>query len=385
VIDRCDVAIVGGGPVGLLLGCMLVQRGLDVRVIERSDALRAHSRAVGVHPPGLSCLAEVGVAEPLIARGVRVRQAFAFGSKRALGRVSFDRLPGPYPFVLCVPQCETEQALERRLSALSESALLRGREVLSIAIGSGESRLVLRADGEQHALAARFVVGCDGKHSQVRSGAGIAFPGGRYREHFVMADVVDETPFEQNAAVFLTRSGVVESFPLPGRVRRWVVGLREHACTPSAELVERLVFERTGQLARAATATMVSAFTAEHHLAERFVQGRLALAGDAAHVLSPIGGQGMNLGWLDAKLLASTLCEALRTPQRADALLHHYARARRAAARSATRRAALFMSIGQSRHLLPLRDAVVQGLLSRRLVAHTAQLFTMRGLASRPA
>jgi 2-polyprenyl-6-methoxyphenol hydroxylase-like FAD-dependent oxidoreductase len=384
-MEHCDVAVVGGGPVGLLLGAMLTQRGLEVRVFERTDAPRAHSRAIGIHPPGLACLAEVGAAESILASGVRVRRGLAFGSARALGKISFGTLPGPYPFVLCAPQSETERVLEARLVALAPRALRRGVEVLSCSQSRAGVTLDTRTASGRTSVQARFAVGCDGKHSRLRSAAGIAFPGRSYGEHFVMADVDDDTPFGQDAAVFLTREGVVESFPLPRDQRRWVIGLGQTPRAPSAELVEELVCERTGELARARSATMVSSFVAEHYLADRFVSGSIALAGDAAHVLSPIGGQGMNLGWLDAKCLAERLAEALHAPARAEALLARYAQERRRAARTAIRRAELFMSIGQTRRFVPVRDVFVEGLLSPWMVQRAAQVFTMQGLASAPA
>jgi len=389
--ERCDVAIIGGGPVGLLLGCLLTQRGLDVRVLERDPEPRAHSRAIGVHPPGLACLAEVGAADAVLARGVCVRRALAFGQSvgeprpaqvRQLGRVSFDGLPGPYPFVLCVPQSETERALEAQLARTAPHVLRRGHTLVSCRGAANGVTLHVASEAREHALAARFVVGCDGKRSAVRHGAGIAFPGGPYREHFVMADVVDDTPFASDAAIYLARDGVVESFPLPGGRRRFVVGLRDVERTPTAALVAQLVLARTGLALRAETASMVSGFTAERYLASRFVNGSLVLAGDAAHVLSPIGGQGMNLGWLDAKLLATQLAAAFAAPARADALLAEYAAVRRRAARDATRRAELFMTIGQSRRLVGARDALVALMLSPMLASRSAELFTMRGLAS---
>ncbi|MDB4985487.1 MAG: 2-polyprenyl-6-methoxyphenol hydroxylase-like oxidoreductase [Myxococcaceae bacterium] len=386
-MERCDVAIVGGGPVGLLLGCLLAQRGLDVRVLEQSLTRREHSRAVGVHPPGLACLAQAGVAEPVLAHAVRVRRAFAFGDGGTLGQISFHNLPGPYPFVLTVPQNLTERTLEQRLLSLSHAALRRGERVSAVSSSDDGAILTLGssrsfADEPMRQLRARFVVGCDGKQSAVRSALNIPFRGAAYREHFVMADTADETPFADAAAVFLTRAGLVESFPLPGGIRRWVVGLRDKASAATAELVERLVAERTGQLARARTASMVSAFTAEHFLAGRFAAGPFALAGDAAHVVSPIGGQGMNLGWLDVSMLDEVLAAALDKPSDSTRLLSHYARTRRRAARSAMLRAELFMAIGQTRRLVPLRDLTIRAMLAPLLVQRAAELFTMRGLAS---
>lgn len=387
--ERCDVAIAGGGPVGLLLGCLLAQRGIDVRIFEQHLTRLEHSRAVGVHPPGLACLASAGVAEQVLAHSVRVRRAFAFGDRGVLGSIDFSALRGPYPFVLTVPQSETERALEERLLSLSDRALQRGQRIVACDVSPARSEGALvtiassaaTAGAPSRVLHARFVVGCDGKQSAVRRALSIPFQGAPYRQHFVMADTLDETSFADAAAVFLTRAGLVESFPLPAGIRRWVVGLGEHARAPTADraaLVEQLVLSRTGERARASSASMTSAFTAEHYLAARFVQGPVALAGDAAHVISPIGGQGMNLGWLDAVQLAEALAQALATPTAAQ--LDRYARERRRAARTAMQRAELFMAIGQTRQLVQLRDLTVRGLLSWPLVGRAAELFTMRGL-----
>ncbi|MET0339874.1 MAG: NAD(P)/FAD-dependent oxidoreductase [Polyangiales bacterium] len=388
-MERCDVAIVGAGPVGLLLGCLLVQRGLAVRVLERTRSPRDHSRAIGIHPPGLACLAEVGAADAVLAAGVRVRRGLAFGGQKPLGDISFAHLSGPYPFVLSAPQSRTEQALETRLEALAPGVLTRDAEVIACTPGDGDATLTARGEGTKRVVRARFVVGCDGKHSLVREAARIAYPGGAYRRaRFVMADVDDDTPFGDDAAVFLTREGVVESFPLPGGQRRWVVGLGKHDdhapdAPPTAAAIERLVALRTGQLARAESATMLSAFTAEHHLARKFAEGTLVLAGDAAHVISPIGGQGMNLGWLDAKLLTDVLVRALARPSEATRLLGDYGHVRRKAAEAARRRAELYMGIGQTLPLPRVRELLVQALLTPAVAEHSAKVFAMHGLGSR--
>lgn len=384
-MERCDVAIVGGGPVGLLLGCLLVQRGLDVRVLERDLLPRSHSRAIGIHPPGLACLDQVGAATPLVARGIRVRRASAFGRRRLLGAISFDSLPGAYPFVLCVPQTETERVLAARLAALAPDVLRRGATVVDLSPERSHVALQVRMPEGERVLRARFVVGCDGKHSAIRRASRIAFPGGAYRTpYFAMADLADRTPFGDEAAVFVSPEGLVESFPMPGGQRRWVVALDGRPPAATATLVAQLVAARTGHEAPAESATMVSSFCAERYLAERFVRGAVALAGDAAHVLSPIGGQGMNLGWLDAQRLAEQLSLALSMRTHAEAVLADYARSRRRAARSATRRAELFMSIGRGLHAPRLCEATLRALLSPALSSHAAQLFTMRGLGAAP-
>lgn len=383
--DRIDVAVVGGGPVGLLLGCLLVQQGVQVRVFERRRARSTHSRAVGVHPPGLDCLEAAGVAREVTEQAVRVRHAFAFDDRRTLGTVDFACLPGPYQFVLTVPQAHTEAILERRLQQLDERAFVRGVQVAACHPGEHEATLFVHTDqapDQARTVQARFVIGCEGKASLVRDSARIRFEGGPYRAHFMMTDTKDETPFGEAAAVFLTRDGLVESFPLPGKMRRWVVALGSCGREPEADLVERLVRQRTGQRASAASATMVSAFCAERFLAGEFVRGRLVLAGDAAHVLSPIGGQGMNLGWLDALLLSELLPRMLGDTRCEARLLAEYASERRTAARRAIRRAEAFMTVAAERpQLHGVAELTVRALLSDPLKARAARLFTMHGLS----
>lgn len=381
--ERLDVAIVGGGPVGLLLGCLLAQQGIDVRVFERQHVRSEHSRAVGVHPPGLDCLDAAGVAASVIKRAVRVRHAFAFDDRRTLGTIDFACLPTPYQFVLTLPQATTEALLERRLHTLSDRALARGVSVLSCQPGTEQATLVVHGAHEPaRSVHARFVIGCEGKHSLVRQSAGIEFEGAPYRAHFMMIDTRDDTPFGEAAAVFLSREGLVESFPLPDKQRRWVVALG--GCTRDADAawVERAVRQRTGQRADAAHATMVSAFCAEHFLASEFARGRIALAGDAAHVLSPIGGQGMNLGWLDALMLAELLPRMLADPRSQARLMGVYASERRTAARRAIRRAEAFMQVSAERaYGHGLAELTVRALLSHPLKARAARLFTMHGLS----
>lgn len=377
-MDVCQVAVVGAGPVGLLLAALLAQEGIDVKVLEQSPWPLLHSRAIGVHPPGLSALAEAHVAEALVDKGVRVRRAFAFTPRGELGRIDMTTLGGSYPFVLSVPQHETERALEARLRALVPGALLRGREVLDLRPDQTGVTLFIRHQTQETALRAGVVVGCDGKHSRVRRALGIRFPGGAYPGSYLMADLRDDTHLADAAAVFFTPEGLVESFPLPGGVRRWVVFARTERLSPEARVLCRLVEERTGHRLAEHTARGVSVFCAEHYLARRFVAGRVMLAGDAAHVVSPIGGQGMNLGLLDAVLLARLLSRRFARADTSATLASIYERTRRRAAEWARRRAELFMALGTARHLTWARDGFVRALLAQGMAPQSARLFTMQ-------
>jgi 2-polyprenyl-6-methoxyphenol hydroxylase-like FAD-dependent oxidoreductase len=283
-----------------------------------------------------------------------------------------------------VPQSDTERVLATHFNALAAEPMRRGHRVLACTANARGATLLVASRHGTYALAARFVVGCDGKHSLVRTSVSIGFRGGAHAARFVMSDVLDETPFGTDAAIFLTRNGLVECFPMPRGMRRWVVELRDTPEAAGRRSARAMIAARTGFTAPASAASMVSSFTAEHYLATRFFDASLALAGDAAHVLSPIGGQGMNLGWLDAAALADVLGAALAAPDRAGALLAAYGRDRRGAARAAARRARLYLRLGRARRLSRLRDAVVEVLLSEALVGRMAKVFTMHGLASGP-
>lgn len=378
--ETFQVVVVGGGPVGLLLGCLLSQAGVHTCVIERRTEPRPHSRAIGVHPPGLACLDAVGVATPLIGRGVRIGRAHAFGARRPVGSVSFARLPFRHRFVLCVPQTETERLLAQRLRELKSATLLTGQTAARYHVDANGVCLELNESPQR--IRARFLVGCDGKRSAVRTALGVAFRGAAYAAHFVMADTADETSFGSDAAVFLSAEGLVESFPLPNAERRWVVRVPAPVEAPEPELIEHLVAARTGHRAPAARRGTASGFTAEHYLADCFSGPSWALAGDAAHVVSPIGGQGMNLGFLDAQLLAPLLVRALRDPAASAQHLSFYSRTRRRLAQRSLRRAALYTALGRPSRHCAARDGVLRTLLCAPFAPSLAEVFAMRGLST---
>ena len=382
-MSEVQVVIVGGGPVGLFLGCRLAQLGISFRVLEQRPHSVQHSRSIGIHPPSLEKLDGLGLADALIERGVRVERGHAFADTRYLGSLDFTSCPAPYTFVLALPQYETEALLERRLCELAPGSLLRGVQVTDLEQTNDAVQLTFRHGGGQHeTISADFVVGCDGKDSTVRQLSGISFPGNAYLDTYLMGDFADSTELGADAGIYLTDAGLVESFPLPGYKRRWVAKTDTYVREPTPELLAKVIFERLEHSLPTHTNTMLSAFGVQNHLAETFAAGRVLLAGDAAHVLSPIGGQGMNLGWLDAAAAADALDEVLNKRGKPDEVLKKFSLTRCRAAKNAARRAAFNMAMGRATPFAFLKYAAVQGLLKTPMKRIFARLFTMRGLES---
>lgn len=377
----CDVVVVGAGPVGLLLGCRLAQLGVRTIVLERRRERSEHSRAIGVHRPSLVDLDHLGLAGRFMAEGVQVLGGAVVADGRELGSLRFDELGGPFPFALSLPQSDMERLLEQWLARTAPEALRRGCAVTDVSDGTGKVRVEARnADDSPLVVEARHAVGCDGRHSLVRAQAGIAFEGASYPDSFVMGDFGDNTPFGNEARLFLSRDGLVESFPLPRRRRRWVVSTSEPVEAPDREQFSRWVESRTGCDLRDEPCTMLSPFGIEHRLADRFVHGRIALAGDAAHVVSPIGGQGLNAGWMDAWDLAEALGHIEKGGVDADRALDDYGRRARSRAKRVIRRAALNTYLGRTTRLDTARNALIQAALRTPVRRWLAHVFSMQGL-----
>ncbi|HEX7002822.1 MAG TPA: NAD(P)/FAD-dependent oxidoreductase [Trueperaceae bacterium] len=364
------VLIVGAGPIGLFLGCRLALEGHEVQILEMRDRISPSARSIGIHPPALEALDSVGVAEALIDCGVAIRRAHVYDEMRYLGELDLGPCPPPYPFVLSLPQGLTESLLEARLDHLAPGAIRRGEEV--VAVDAREDSVEVRLEGGE-IVAGDFLAGCDGHRSQVRRGVGSRLHGGRREDHYLMADVEDPGEAGSEALFYLGRTGVVESFPLPGSRRRWVARLSEVPPRAEYERLRSAVAERTGRLLPETPGARASAFTARNLLATPLAGPRWALVGDAAHVVSPIGGQGMNLGLIGAAALLDAGFAAAWRPD-------HYARRQGMRARRAARRSLLNMNLGSER-FPPLVRRVALGTLLHPLVrGRAARFFTMRGL-----
>jgi 2-polyprenyl-6-methoxyphenol hydroxylase-like FAD-dependent oxidoreductase len=375
-----DVLIVGGGPVGLYLAALLLQEGVRVRVLEQRLQRDRHSRAIGIHPPALTALDRVGVASILVSEGVAIRRGMAMSGSRTVGSLSFATVSERFPFVLALPQFRTEEILELRVRELDPEALVRGAQVTGAAHGGGRVTLDVDAGTARWQDTASLAVAADGSRSLMRTLLHVPVRSKTYPDHYVMGDFAAAGSFGDDAVLFLEAGGIVESFPLPGAVRRWVVRVSEPVRAPSATGLAGLVQQRTGILPEADTNTMLSSFSVRSSIALRLVAGRTALIGDAAHEISPIGGQGMNLGWLDAQELAPIICAAMAGKQ-VERPLRDFEFRRRRAADVARRQSEVNMMLGRPlpRQALAMRNGAIGAVAAvpplNRLVARR---FTMQ-------
>ena len=321
-----DVLVIGAGPSGLTLAASLVQQGVATTVVDRQAAGANTSRAAVVNARTLEVLDDLDVARRLVKEGIHAPRFTIRDGRRTLIPVDFSVLPTDYPYSLMVPQATTERLLLERLTELG-GTVLRPKTLASL-IQDADGVTATFDDGEL--IRARYVVGADGMHSIVREQAGIGFEGGAYQESFTLADVRlrGEAPPDE-VILFWAKAGLTVVAPLPGDIYRIVAPVADAPEEPSAAFVQQLLDERGLGAGRMVVTDVVwgSRFRIHHRVADTYRAGRLLLAGDAAHVHSPAGGQGMNLGIQDGVALAGALAAVLAGAS--DSVLDEYNATRR--------------------------------------------------------
>jgi 2-polyprenyl-6-methoxyphenol hydroxylase-like FAD-dependent oxidoreductase len=308
-----DVLIVGAGPVGLFLANECARRGLRFRLIETAEEQSEHSKALAIFPRTLEIFDMAGVVDPFLEAANRVTKVAMITHGQRLAEMQFAPKETRYPFIAMVPQDVTEKLLAKELTRRGGAVEYEATFVFEEQRDDCVEATVERW-GQTSKITASFVVGCDGAHSAVRHVLNLPFEGAAYEGFFLLADVeTNETLPADEMQLCPSEFGPVAIFPMSA-TRRRVVGTIEkgEGETPSLDLVQKILAERGPRGFEATSLHWSSYFRIHHRQVAQLRAGRVFVAGDAAHVHSPFGGQGMNTGLHDVWNLAWKLDLALR-------------------------------------------------------------------------
>jgi 2-polyprenyl-6-methoxyphenol hydroxylase-like FAD-dependent oxidoreductase len=334
-----EVLIVGAGPTGLVLALWLTKLGVAVRIIDKTAGPGTTSRALAVQARTLELYGQLKLAHTLLERGHRVPGVNLWARGERAARLDFESVGAQltaYSFIEIFPQDQHERLLVERLEQLGVS-VQRGTELVGFSEeGTGIRASLRTAEGGEQSCEARFIAGCDGARSLVREISGAGFPGGTYRQVFYVADIeAAGPPADGELHVDLDEADFLAVFPLDSSGRVRLVGaVRGERADRAEELTFADVSGRAMQNLKLEVSKVnwFSTYRVHHRVAEHFAAGRAFLLGDAAHIHSPVGGQGMNTGIGDAINLAWKLAAVL-AGRAGDGLLGSYEVERSAFAR----------------------------------------------------
>ncbi|MEM6106007.1 FAD-dependent oxidoreductase [Mycobacterium sp. 050272] len=320
-MNDTDVLVVGAGPTGLTIAASLVARGIRSVIVDKQAQGANTSRAAAVNARTLEVLEDLDVARRMVKTGLIAPRFTIRQGRRILIPVDFTELPTAHPYTLMLSQADTERLLLERLHELGADVVRP--KILSRVIQDANGVTATFEDGDD--IRAAYIVGADGMHSTVRAQAGIGFTGGEFAESFTLADVrvSGEAPRDE-VVLFYAKEGLNVLAPLPDNIFRVVAPTTEAPQVPSSQFVQSLLDTRGFGPGRTAVTELLwgTRFRIHHRVADNYRAGRVILAGDAAHVHSPAGGQGMNLGIADGISLAAALSEVLSGES--DAALDRY-------------------------------------------------------------
>jgi 2-polyprenyl-6-methoxyphenol hydroxylase-like FAD-dependent oxidoreductase len=370
------VLIVGAGPVGLTLAAELARYGVAVRIIDRSARPTETSKALVVWSRTLELMDRMGCAEAFLDVGLRAHGAAIRNGRSVLGQATFDEVKSPYNFALMIPQRDTERLLAEHLAAFGVS-VEREAELTDFTPGVEGVKATLRhVDRREETVATPWLVGCDGAHSAIRHGLGLEFRGSAQADDWILADVRLDGPAQparDEISPYLHHEGPFAVFPIPGGRARIVatVGRTTPGPRPDPTLadIQGLIDRRAGGGFTASDPVWLANFRINERKVADYRSGRVFLAGDAAHVHSPAGGQGMNTGMQDAINLAWKLAMVSRG-EAAPSLLESYSPERSAVGDMVLRNASLLTNMAAltGRAAQSARDAVLHFLLGLHVV-----------------
>lgn len=307
-----DVLVVGAGPVGLTLAAELARYGLSVRIVDKAAHPTTTSKALAIWSRSLELFDRMGCTEAFLAAGIHGHGASIRSGGQILGHARLDVIPSDYNFALMIPQRDTERLMAAHLAQFGVS-VERVVELASFEDQGDHVRATLQhEDGTAETVGCQWLVGCDGAHSTVRHALDVPFAGAPEPNDWVLADVMltgPSAPPADEVSLYLHRDGLVVIFPMPGPRFRVVATLgpadpAHPQPEPNLDGIQALIDGRTGGGFTAEDPQWLANFRVHERKVADYRQGRVFLAGDAAHIHSPAGGQGMNTGMQDAINLA---------------------------------------------------------------------------------
>jgi 2-polyprenyl-6-methoxyphenol hydroxylase-like FAD-dependent oxidoreductase len=331
-----QVLVAGAGPVGLTMASELARFGVSVRVVDKAAQRTDKSKALVLWPRTLELLQQLAPVDDFLACGQKVVTSNMWSGGAAIAHIRLNVVETPYPYALMVPQSETERVLEERLESLG-LAVERQVELIGFEETGEKVVSVLRhADGREKTVESDWLAGCDGAHSTARHGLGLEFEGNTIQNDFVLADIhvsgMRAGPPELD--IHLHREGVLVFFPITTNRYRVIADLGEakgpRPVDPTLQQIQAIIDRRGPGGITVSDPIWLSAFRINERKVRDYRKGRVFLAGDAAHVHSPAGGQGMNTGMQDAFNLAWKLALVCRDICRPDAVLDSYSSERSA-------------------------------------------------------
>ncbi len=371
------VLIIGAGPVGMTLASELARYGVPVRIVDKAGQRTDKSKALVIWSRTLELLDRGGGSAPFIDAGQKVVAVNFYARDKAIGRVTMESVQSPYRFGLMLPQSETERLLDERLHDLGVTVERQVELVRFTNSADGVDSVLRHADGHEETISTDWLIGCDGAHSAVRHGFGATFSGEILDSDWMLADVhMTGYPCpDTEVSVYWSRKGVFVIFPIsPGRYRV-IADLpptgASHPPTPTLEEVQAIINERGPERLVASDPIWLAGFRINGRKVSSYRWGRIFLAGDAAHVHSPAGGQGMNTGMQDAFNLAWKLTLVVRGTC-SEHLLDSYSPERSHVGDEVVKGADRLTEIGTLRNpiLQVVRNLVGQVMLGIRPVQH---------------
>ena len=313
--------IVGAGPTGLSLACQLIRYGIDFIIIDKSEGVTTYSKALGVHARTLEIYEQLGLAKHAVAQGTIAGKIRMLVGGKIRGEMNLSVIGqgmSPYPFMLVLEQSRNEDLLYDYMHAHGKDVLWQNELQSLKQTDTLVTAQIQHGNEESSILKAKYLVGCDGPQSPVRHSLGLSFEGNTFERLFYVADVCIHWPYSHDALhVCMTQNSVLAFFPMPGENRYRIVGAfpmgfaQEESETLYAEIEQHI--RKESQIAlEISQVNWFSTYKVHTRHVENFSSGRCFLAGDASHIHTPAGGQGMNTGIQDAYNLAWKLAFVLQ-------------------------------------------------------------------------